>query len=64
MDMADKVRLKLNMIVGGRFIRSGSIVDRDEIPLSMRKSKYIEEENAVQKTKLSREDAKKENQTD
>jgi hypothetical protein len=62
--MADKARLKMNMILGSRFMRSGSWVDRNDIPLSMRKAKYIEEENAIQKAKSGREESKKENQTE
>lgn len=45
-----KVRLKISMIFGGSFHRFGTVLDREEIPLNLRKRKYLanpDEEEAV-----------------
>lgn len=38
----EKMRLKVNMILNGTFVRAGSIMDKSDIPLRLRKEAYIE----------------------
>lgn len=38
-----KKQLTVNMIYGGSFHREGSVLDEEEIPLNLRKAKYLKE---------------------
>ena len=50
---AERVRLKVNLIIAGNWFPMGSIVDKERIPLELRKLRYLEkvEEPEVAGTK-------------
>jgi len=37
----EQVRLRVNMILNGEFVREGKVLDRKEIPLRLRKERFI-----------------------
>jgi hypothetical protein len=43
----ENVRLRANIIIGGAFLKYGSIVDLERIPARLRKRKYILREGGV-----------------
>ena len=42
--MAEKFRLKVNIILGGEMLRAGMLVDKERIPQAMRKRDYVTQE--------------------
>ena len=48
--MMPKVKLKVSMIFGGSFHRFGTVLDREMIPLNLRKAKNFEDPNTPDPT--------------
>ena len=41
--MAGKYLLKVNLILGGEMLRAGMVVDKERVPMSLRKRDYVEQ---------------------
>jgi hypothetical protein len=55
-----KVKLKQNLIFGGIFYREGLVMERNEIPLSLRKNKFIGSPDAPETLRLAEEEVDQE----
>jgi hypothetical protein len=51
-----KVKLKVNMIFGGSHYSFGTVLDKDEVPLNLRKSKYLTAPDTVEAVRLREEE--------
>lgn len=51
-----RVKLKVNMIFGGSYYTFGTVLDRDEVPLNLRKKKYLADPNEEEKIRLQEEE--------
>jgi hypothetical protein len=49
-----QVKLLANIIVAGRFIKAGTMMELSEVPIRLRKRKWIEREGEEQPTRVSK----------
>jgi hypothetical protein len=47
-DKGELVRLKCNMIIKGKLVRTGSVLKRSEIPEQLRKRRFVEDHSIGQ----------------
>lgn len=51
-----KVKLRQNLIFDGIFYQFGTILDRNEVPLSLRKSKYLAAPDEPEAVRIAEDD--------